>query len=310
MKGYERHLRAAVALERTRNFRRAAEAVGISQPAFSVLISDLEKRLGAPLFHRTTRMVEPMDYARGYLSEVARTLDALDATSRSIEEISALKRGKVVVTCLSSLSARLMPAVLQRCWQEHPGIDLAVSDDVATRCLRALMEGEADFAVTGALPIPPALESEDLLEDPVHVLFPAGHRFAAFDAVPLAALAGETLVLLSTTSGIHRMIGDALAAAAVPLARRVAASHLVTIHGMTAAGLGVALLPRLALPHGGGGGTLDRPLAAPALARTVSVSWRRDRTVSPAGAAFLAILRSVGGAVDARQDAAAGSLPS
>jgi len=292
MKGFERHLRAAVLLLETRNFGRAARAFGISQPAFSVLISDLEARLGAPLFHRTTRMVEPLDYARPYLTEVRRAIEALDASSRSIEEISALRRGRVVVTSLSSLSARLMPTVMRRVWDAHPGIDLILQDDVAVSCLSALMAGEADFAVTGALPLPAGLHRQDLLQDPLNVLMPANHPLATKSTVSLAQLSGETLVLLSTTSGVHDMVNEALEQTRVKLKRRIFVSHLVTIHGMVAAGLGVALLPRLALPEAGGKVEI-RPLAGTWLARTVSISWRRDRALSPAATAVLEIFQEL-----------------
>ena len=301
MKGYERHLRAAVLLERTRNFGRAAEAFGVSQPAFSVMISTLEKRLALPLFHRTTRVVEPTDYARAFLNEVARLFEALDATTRSIQDIGVLKRGKVVVSCLSSISARLMPLVLRHCWSRYPNVELVIQDDVATRCLAALKEDAVDMIVTAALSLPRQLESEALRQDPIHGVFPVGHRFGAMEKVPWRALDGESLVLLSTQSAMHGMIARALDQNGVGLKRRIEASHLITIQGMTAAGIGVSVLPRMALPQDDGQLTAARPLVEPELSRTVSVSWRRDRRITPAGAAFLESLRSVVGSVTAAE---------
>ena len=293
MKGYERHLRAAVLLEQKRNFGRAADAFGISQPAFSVMISDLEQRLGVPLFHRTTRMVEPTDYARAFLNDVSRTLEALDAAMRSIDDVKALKRGKVVVSCLSSISARLMPPVLHHCWASYPNLEIQIQDDVATRCLDALKEGMVDMTVTAALPLLPEFESEPLMSDPIYVAFEKAHHFAALEKVPWNLLDGEPIVFLSTQSATHVMITQELERHGVTPSRRIDASHLVTIHGMVAAGIGVSILPRLALPVHRSETMLARPLVEPDLARMIRVNWRRDRQVTPAGAAFLDALRAV-----------------
>ncbi len=291
MKGYERHLRAATILAKTRNFGRAAQRMGVSQPAFSVMISDLEKRLGAPLFHRTTRVVQPTDYAHRFLNEVARIFEELDIAARSIEEIGAHKKGKVVVSCLSSISSRLMPRVLSCLWRDFPDVDLVIRDDVATRSLTALLDGEADFTVTASLAIPSGLEFETLMKDPVFVCFPEGHRFAAMDRVRWQDLDAESLVLLATTSAMRGMVDGALSEARVQARRRIEVSHLVTIYGMVSQGIGITVLPELALPDPRSTRTLSRRLVDPTLSRTISVSWRRDRRLTPPGEAFLASLR-------------------
>ena len=94
------------------------------------------------------------------------------------------------------------------------------------------------------------------------------------------------------------MIAEALEQNKVTPSRSIEASHLVTIQGMTAAGIGISILPRMALPEEGGQRTGARPLVEPELSRTVRVSWRRDRKITPAGAAFLAALREAIGESD------------
>jgi DNA-binding transcriptional LysR family regulator len=288
MKGYERHLRAAAVVAETRNFGRAARRLAISQPALSVMVSDLEKRLGAPLFHRTTRVVEPTDYALRFLKEVSQIFDELDAATRSIEEIGTSKKGKVIVSCLSSISSRLMPRVLTCLWRDYPNVELIIRDDVATRSLSALVEGEADLTVTASMVIPAGLETVPLIRDPVFVCFPEDHRFAGMGEVRWRDLHDESLVLLATTSAMRGMIDGALAEARVQARRRIEVSHLVTIYGMVTEGIGVAILPELALPDGRSTRSLVRPIVEPSLSRTISVSWRRDRQLTPPAKAVLA----------------------
>lgn len=290
MKGFERHLRASVALERLRNFRRAAEHVGISQPALSVMISELEKRLGAPLFHRTTRTVQPTDYAITFLNDVARLFDDLDLASRSIQEIGNSKRGRLTVSCLASIASRLMPRVLAYCWEHYPELEIVVRDDVATNALQAVIDGNADFTVTGALPLPPSLSSEWLFRDPVYVCFRDDHRFAASSVVTWRQLDKEPLILLATSSGMRSIVDAALTEAQVTPLRRIEASHLSTIHGMLEAGLGVTVLPRLGLPSLVNG-LLARRIARPQRARDIHISWRRDRKITPAADGFLTAVR-------------------
>lgn len=290
MKGYERHLRAATVLGETRNFGKAAARLAVSQPALSVMISDLEKRLGTPLFHRTTRVVEPTDYALRFLGDIERIFDELDATTRSIEELGILRKGKVTVACLSSISSTLMPRVIKLLWTTYPDVDLIVRDDVATRALTALTEGEADFTITASLAIPSGLQTLPLIKDPVYVCFPETHPFGSDNEVNWKQLSGESLVLLATTSAMRGMVDGALLEAQVQERRRIEVSQLVTIYGMVSEGIGVTVLPELALPDPRSTRTLSRKLVGPSLARTISVSWRRDRSITPAGQAFMSCL--------------------
>src|ERR1700736_5844861 len=160
-----RALRAALAVHKYRSFGRAAEAVGISQPALSIAVSDLEKRLGVPLFRRTTRSVQPTEVGQGFLANVARVLGDLDALIRDVEDAGRLRRGRVVVTCLSSIAGRMMPSVIRACEEMYPELEIVLQDDVAARALGAVVSGEADFAVTGSLHIPATLASEELFAD-------------------------------------------------------------------------------------------------------------------------------------------------
>ena len=282
-----------------RNFGRAADELGISQPALSLTVADLEKRLGVPLFHRTTRMVEPTEIGEAFLGGVARVLDELDPMVRDVQDLGRSRRGRVVVTCLSSIAGRLMPHVIANCAARHSGLEIVIRDDVATRTLSAVANGETDYAITGILQIPDSLASEDLMSDPLHVAFDHKHRFRSRKKVTWRELDDEHLIVLATNSGVRAIIDAALISAGVKLRRVTEASQLATVHGMLEAGMGVSVLPRLALPIRGHPSLDARPLVAPELARIIRLVWRRDRNLSPAAEAFAAALRSTARTISA-----------
>jgi DNA-binding transcriptional LysR family regulator len=286
-----RLLRAALAVRSERSFRRAGEAIGLSQPSVSAAVADLETRLGIVLFHRTSRNVTPTDAGGAVLADVARIVEELDTTLRSLHDAARTRRGRVVVTCLSSLAGRLMPTAIRMAAERFPEMEVEIRDDVASRALEAVLAGAADLAVTAVPRVPRRLASEVLFEDPMHLALPHTHRLAAMRSVPWRELAGEELVLLATNSGSRALIDAGLAAAGVVPARAVEVSQLATVHGMLEAGMGLSVLPLLALPVEGHPALTSRPLTTPRMARTIRLLWRADRVRPRAAEAFADVLR-------------------
>lgn len=287
-----REFRAALAVLQHRNFSRAAHSLGVSQPALSVTIAELETRLGIPLFHRTTRSVQPTEIGKSFLANISRVLDDLDLVVRDAEDLSRSRRGRVIVTCLSSIAGRLMPRVIRACEERYPKLEIVIRDDVASRVLTAVSDGEADFSVTGSLHIPSNLVSENLASDRLHVAFDRNHKFARRKEVTWKQLNGEVVIILATNSGVRALIDGVLATTNVQVKRYIEVSQLATIHGMLEERLGVSILPALALPIPRHPFLISRPLVAPVLARPIRLLWRRDRSLSPADHAFMDVLRS------------------
>lgn len=289
-----RHLRAAVGVAQYSSFRRAAEAVHLSQPALSLAISELEETLGVVLFDRTSRSVATTEVGEAFIKGAMRLLGDFDALIGEIGDIAQSRRGKVVVSCVSSIAGRIMPLALQACARRFPQVDVSIRDDVALQVLSAVRSREADFGLT----IVPAELGQDMLFEAMHVdrfhfVCPHNHRLAGQNQVTWNQLNGENLVSLSTNSGIHQMVQEMLLRQAVEPARITPVSHLSTVHGMLEMGFGVAVLPEIALPVAGHPTLVSRPLVEPELSRTIGAYRRRDRSLSPAAAAFLNVVRDV-----------------
>lgn len=289
-----RHLRAAVGVARHGSFRGAAQAVHLSQPALSLTIAELEEQLGVALFDRTSRSVRLTELGASFVSGAQRLLGDFDQLVHEVGDIAQSRRGRVVVTCVSSIAGHVMPLAMRACAQRFPQIEVIVRDDVAQAVLAAVRSREADFGLT----MQPLHDGDDtvfepLHDDRLHVVVPREHRLARRRQVRWRDLHGEQLIALSTTSGTHRLIGEEFVRQGVVPARSTPVSHLSTVHGMLEAGFGISVLPAIALPVRDHPTLASLPLVAPVVSRTIGVYRRRDRSLSPAAVTMLDTVREV-----------------
>ncbi|WP_077001098.1 LysR family transcriptional regulator [Variovorax sp. KK3] len=289
-----RHLRAAVAVGAHASFRRAAEAVHVSQPALSLAISELERELGVTLFDRTSRQVSTTELGASFLQGAVRVLGDFDRLVQEVGDVAKSRRGRVMVTCVSSVAGRVMPLAIRRCAQRYPEVEVSMQDDVAAGILASVQAGAVDLGVT-VEPAAPGhgMVFEPLKQDRFHFVCDRRHPLAAKQRVAWADLNGQHLIALSTSSGMARIVQDELTRNHVVLARSTAVSHLATVHGMLEAGFGIGVLPTIALPVADHPTLTSRPLVRPALSRTIGIYRRKDRALAPAAAAFVEMLREV-----------------
>jgi DNA-binding transcriptional LysR family regulator len=289
-----RQLRAAVSIAEHGSFRRAAESLHLSQPALSLTIAELERALGVTLFDRTSRSVSATEMGNFFVQGAARVLSDLDRLVNDVTEVAQSRRGRVVVSCVSSIAGRVMPLALIECARRFPQVDVIVRDDVAQQVLSAVRTREADFGLTiEPAELPEETVFEALQKDRFHLACRRDHPLAKRRRVSWKDLNGHSLILLSTTSGIHRTIDDELVRQNIQLERQTPVSHLSTVHGMLESGFGVAVLPVLGLPVSKHPTLVTLPLTQPVLHRTIGIFHRKDRSFSPAAAALLDVLRSV-----------------
>lgn len=221
----------------------------------------------------------------------------LVAFERLIQETGDVvqsRRGRVVVSCVSSIAGRVLPLAIRECAKRYPEIDVVVQDDVAVQVLSSVQEGDADFGLT----IEPFALSSGMQFTPLHkdrffLVCQSKHPLAKKRQVSWHALKGEGLIALSTSSGTHGLINAELARQQVHVAQLTQVSHLSTVHGMLEVGFGIAVLPKIALPVAEHPTLVSIPLVHPVLSRTIGVYRRRDRSLSPAAAAFLDVAREV-----------------
>ena len=276
-----RQLRVFQAVALQGSFTRAGEQVGLSQPAVSRCVTELEQQLDVKLLDRTTREVVLTEVGRSLAVQLERVLEELDAVLRDTCGQATQRHGRIRVASSPTLSANLLPECIARCRRDHPGLDLLLLDRIQHDALASVLSGEVDFGVLIDPTPRDGLYVEDILTEPFCLVCPSTHRLSRRRSVPWKDLAQEPLVLLDHASGSRRLIDDALGRHGVVACVAQEVGHVTTIFRMLEAGLGISVVPLLALPSAGLQGLVMRPLV-PRVDRNVTLARRANRTLTPA----------------------------
>ncbi|WP_233800812.1 LysR family transcriptional regulator [Paraburkholderia sp. HP33-1] len=289
-----RQLRVFIEVARLQSFSRAGDEIGLTQSAVSRCVRELESEIGLKLIDRTTREVQLTDVGGNLVSSVSRLLSDLDDALREIREIGEQRRGRVVVAASPTVACRLMPRVVASCGQQFPYVTLGLRDDVQSDVVRKVKSGEVDFGVIIGPFSDDDLLSETLMTDSFCVVSRDDHPLAARKQVTWKDLDGEQLVMLDYASGSRPLIDAAMQAQGVSATVVQELGHSATVFGLVEAGVGISVLPWLALPLPAGASLVARPLV-PRAERLVELVRRRDRSLSPAAEAVWNLIRQLPG---------------
>lgn len=275
-------LQAFRAVAELSNFRQAAEAVNISQPAFSRRIEKLEEALGVKLLDRTTRRVSLTAVGRDFSRKVQGLLDELDNTLLGIKGITATRLGEVTVACVPSTVYYFLSQVVKRYRERYPKIRIKVHDASANEVLAAVSRSEADFGLNFIGSQEPDIDFAPLLEERFVAACRRDHPLARKRRVSWADLAAHDFITVDKASGNRLLIDQALAGVASRPQSLYEAQHVTTLLGLVEAGLGVAAVPSLAMPERDHPLLVSIPLDEPVVTRVVGLIRRRGRSLSPA----------------------------
>ncbi|MCW5665160.1 MAG: LysR family transcriptional regulator [Piscinibacter sp.] len=264
------------------NFRRAAESVHLSQPAFSRRIDKLEQALGVRLLERTTRRVELTAVGREFGRKVAQWLDELDGTLLAVRGVAATRLGEVTVACVPSTVYYHLSQVIGRYRERYPKLRVRVFDAGASEVLGAVARGEADFGLNFIGSQEPEIEFRPLLEERFVAACRRDHPLAKRRQVSWADLAAHDYINVAKASGNRLLLDQALAGVAVRPEGLYETQHVTTQLGLVEAGLGVAAVPSLAMPGKDHPLLVSVPLVDPVVTRRVGLIRRKGRTLSPA----------------------------
>lgn len=297
-----RAVKAFLLVVESRSFTHAAGALGVTQPSLSALIQDLEDTLGLKLLERSTRSVALTEAGEEFLQRIQRPLADVEEAYRSALDLSAARRGKVIVAALPSAAFGLVPHALARLRAVHPALQSRVVEAHTDQLLEMLRTNQVECAIGPLSEAAPDLHFEPLLTDGYYAVFPHGHALEKLSSIRWEQLLAHDLVLLARGSNAREQFDRALQAgsdeSAEPVTPRCDVTHIITAASMARHSLGVALLPRLALPELNLQGLIARPIHAPNAHRDIGLMHRRDRVLGPATRYFIEQLRSVTGDVE------------
>ncbi|AGW94014.1 LysR family transcriptional regulator [Cupriavidus sp. DF5525] len=275
-------LRAFVAVAEHSSFRAAAAELHLSQPALSRRIEKLEDALGVRLFDRTTRSVEMTAVGREFSRRARDLLNGLDESLLGIRDVASRIAGEVTVACVPSAVRYFLPGVLREYHARYPRIVVRLVDEGANEVLNMVVRNEADFGLNYIGTQEPDVEFEPVLREAFVVACPPGHPLAKKKQATWAELGQYDYMTVGKASGNRLLLDLALSEVPVRPHWYCEVRHVSTLVSLVEAGLGIAAVPRLAMPPGDHPTLKSVPLVDPTVTRTVGLIRRRGRSLSPA----------------------------
>jgi len=285
-----RQLRVFIAVAASGSFSRAGEAIGLSQSAVSYSVKELENTLNVKLLDRTTREVVLTPAGVQLAGSLERILEELNSTLLEARTLGHQLSGQVRIAASQTISAHLMPQTLAVATQNFPDIHVMLYDRPQQWVLESVRQGEVDLAIV----IDPIqvndLDWEVVLSEPFFLLCRRDHALAGLTRVSWQQLEGEKLVLQDYASGSRPLIDDALQKQEIGVQIVQQIGHPATLYPMVDAGIGISILPALALPLPAGQSLVVKRLV-PTVNRQIMLVRRKNRSLSRAAEALWQVVR-------------------
>lgn len=288
-----KHLRYFDALARIGHFGRAAEACAISQPALSVQIKELEELLGAPLVERGARQIRLTNLGEEFTGRVRTILRAVDELEDLARTAHGPLAGRLRLGVIPTVAPYLLPAVITSLTERFPGLEPRPREAITQKLIEDLLEGRLDAAIV-ALPVSePSLEEVPLFEEQFVLVRPEAD---SNKPVPNAENLSRMRLLLLEEG--HCFRDQALSFCNIsnaPPRDLMEGSSLSTLVQMVGAGIGVTLIPQMAVHTE----TLPAKvcvsrLADPVPSRMIGMIWRKSNPLSSQLNQVANIVREVG----------------
>lgn len=291
-----RHLRFFLAVAEELHFTRAARRLHVAQPHLSQEIRRLEGELGVELFARTRRRVALTPAGETFALGARRVLAATDEAVRAARRAAAGDTGRLSIGFVGSAGYDVFPEAIRRYRAGRPDVELELHELTTAEQIPALRAGRIDVGVLRPLlASDPGLEFATLLDEPLVVALPEGHRLSGMERVALAELAGEPWIVFPRHVGPGLYSRTMRACERAGFTPRVVqeVGQLPTMVNLVASGLGVALVPA-SVGSLVRAGAVYREVAPPVPTSPLMVAWRQDDP-SATLRAFLETIRAVAG---------------
>ncbi len=281
------------------SFSGAAESLAYTQSAVSQAIARLEAETGAELVVRDRRGVRPTAAGATLIDHAEAIFAQVEAAEADLDAILGIRAGLLRVASFPSAGATLMPLAVATFRERHPGVELTLAEGEPEEIGPRLRAGEFDLALLFEFPgvrerPGVGLRTVALFEDPMHVALPGTHPLAGKPAVKLEDLRDDDWVQTSAASPCAKHVVRSCLAAGFEPHVSFESDDYETVQGLVAAGVGVALIPRLALTRVHDG-IVVRELSPRSPARKVVAATVPGAGAAPAAKTMLRILVDVAG---------------
>ena len=286
-----RQLQALVHVHRAGNLTRAAVQLGLTQAAVSLQLQQLEKAFGLRLFDRTTRELVATPAGVQAIAAAEQILAAAAALNNQMRNLNGVNTGKLAMAVSAGFATTFMPPILGQFRKSHPAIDIVLYDVPAHQLVDKLLTTDAEFAI-GSVPGPiPDVTIERLLKGRISAIGLAREPFAAKKQISWEDLSALQTITMRQENMIRAGIDVALAKSGRRFVPSIEVSLFNTALSLSASGIGVTILPDFLLVRQQFPTLIARPLISPAIEWQMSLIRKIGRSLSPAAAKFVSLVR-------------------
>jgi len=266
-----RQFAAFLKVARLGSFARAAEALGMSQPALSQAISQMEGTLGARLFHRTTRSVRLTVEGALLVPHAEAILAGVEDAVSAVRRQSSAVRSRISIGTLPSIATVFLADILRIFRARHPAAQVAVTDGTSEVLYAGVESGEIDLAIASRLRQRDSVRFRPLLRERFALVLPRDHPLARQATVTWSEALRHDFIAFPLGSGGYEAIHDELERAGLTMNPVMTLAQSATVLRMVEAGVGVTALPVLGCPRPEHEGLTVRALTNPAVEREVGI---------------------------------------
>jgi LysR family hydrogen peroxide-inducible transcriptional activator len=271
-----RQLEYFVAVAERLSFRKAAESCFVTQPSLSVQIAQLEALLGVRLFERDRRGVQLTPAGEALVPGAKETLGSCDRFGQLAKSFGAPLTGPLRLGVIPTIGPYLLPKVLPAVSAAYPELQVFLREDTTARLLEQLEAGKLDLLLLAIDIDLGGVTTQPLFSDPFVVAVPADNDLASSDEASLSDLEGSSVLLLDEGHCLRAQALSLCDSAGAGELSGFRASSLGTVTQMVAGGLGITLLPELAVEREAAAvpGLRVVPFGADGPSRSVGLAWR------------------------------------
>ena len=274
----------------------AAAALDYTASAVSQQLRTLEQEVGTVLVERGPRGARLTEAGQLLVRHAQRLLEGVEAAEGEVQALVGLRAGQLRLGWFATAGSTLMPLAIRRFRDRHPGVELQLTEGDPDVCADRLRGGQLDLALVYDFELAPSLGRDlrqvELLTDRLRVAVPREHRLAGRTRVDLVALRDERWIQGVRSGSTLEVLPSACRAAGFEPRIAFRTDDHMAVQGLVAAGIGVGLIPGIALPSRRQDiAVLD--VRRPALVRHVRAALPPGRYRSPSAAAMVEVLREV-----------------
>jgi DNA-binding transcriptional LysR family regulator len=285
-------LRSFYAIAREHSVTRASARLGLTQPALSLQIKALEAELGEVLFSRQRKQMQLTQAGELFYQHVQTVLATLEEAKAEVAALQHLLRGHLAIATSDTNCAYILPPVLRQFRADYPQVRIDIRNRMSAQVLELVVEHEVDFGIATVSMAHRHVTTDTLFHREDVVICPAEHPLSTAASVSLAQVSPYPLLALSPGSTSRQLLEMAFQRAGVPMQVAMNLGSIEVIKRFVESGLGVAIVPHIAVAEEAQRGRLVAITSPDLPPRAIDLVERKDKRRSPAAVAFLHMLRT------------------